>query len=218
MRKVTILLAEDHAMVRDGLKMIINAQPDMEIVAEAADGRAAVTRAQAVNPDVVVMDLSMPRLNGLKAAELLREQCPHVKIVALTRHTEAGYIRELLRAGAVGYVLKQSSSASLLAAIRAVALGGTYLDPAVAHTMVNDYAGHHAHHVRDQPVSLTPREVEVVRLVASGYANKEMAARLGVSVNTIETHKANAMEKLGLHSRIDLVRFARMQGWLEDDA
>jgi DNA-binding NarL/FixJ family response regulator len=218
MRKLRILLAEDHATVRDGLKMIVDAQPDMMVVAEAADGRAALSRASEVTPDVVVLDVSMPRLNGLKAAALLREQCPRSKVLALTRHSEAGYLKEVLRAGASGYVLKQSSSSTLLSAIRAVAAGGTYLDPAIAARVVSSYGiSRHVPSSTDEPIGLTGRENEVVRLVASGYTNKDIAARLSVSVKTVETHKANAMQKLGLRSRIELVRFARLQGWLDEE-
>lgn len=218
MRKLRILLAEDHATVREGLKMIVNAQPDMTVVAEAADGREAVARVHESSPDIVVMDVSMPRLNGLKATAVVREQCPRTKILALTRHMETGYLKELLHAGASGYVLKQSSSASLLNAIRAVAAGGTYLDPAIAERVVNGYGiSRQVPSSGDTAVGLTSRESEVVRLVAAGYTNKDVAGRLGVSVKTVETHKANAMQKLGLHSRIELVRFARVQGWLDEE-
>ena len=218
MRKLRILLADDHVAVREGLKMIVDTQPDMTVVGEAGDGRTAVTRACDVTPDVVVMDVSMPRLNGLKATELLREQYPPAKILAWTRHTEAGYLRELLRAGVSGYVLKQSSAEILLNAIRAVAAGGTYLDPAIADHVVADYGRpRQVRRSAEAVVGLTARENEVARLVSSGYTNKEIAATLKVSVKTVETHKANSMQKLGLRSRIDLVRFARMHGWLDDE-
>nr|MDQ3744207.1 response regulator transcription factor [Acidobacteriota bacterium] len=132
MSKLRILLAEDHETVREGLRLIVNAQSDMEVVGEAGDGRAAVARAQELLPDIVLMDVSMPQLNGLKATEKLKALCPQVKVLTLTRHTDYGYLQQLLRAGASGYVLKQSSAAELLHAIRAVAAGGKYLDPAVA--------------------------------------------------------------------------------------
>ena len=217
MKKLRILLADDHVTVREGVKMIINAQTDMEVVAEAADGRGAVSEAQAVRPDVVVMDVSMPRLNGLKATEILTECCPEVKVLALTRHQDDGYLQQLLRAGAAGYVLKQSRPAELLQAIRAIGGGGSYLDPAVAGRVIVDYGR------RRQPVTavagagtLSGREEEVLRLIAWGYSNKEIATRLDLSVKTVETHKANAMHKLQMRSRIDIVRFALLQGWLED--
>ena len=217
MKKLRILLADDHVTVREGVKMIINAQADMEVVAEAADGRGAVAEAQAVRPDVVVMDVSMPRVNGLKATEMLTECCPEVKVLALTRHQDDGYLQQLLRAGAAGYVLKQSRPAELLQAIRAIGGGGSYLDPAVAGRVIGDYGR------RRQPVTtlagagtLSSREEEVLRLIAWGYSNKEIATRLDLSVKTVETHKANAMHKLQMRSRIDIVRFALLQGWLED--
>jgi two-component system, NarL family, response regulator NreC len=216
-KKVRILLADDHVTVREGIKMIINAQPDMEVVSEAPDGRAAVSEAQSVKPDVVVMDVSMPRVNGLKATEMLKECCPDVKVLALTRHQDDGYLQQLLRAGAAGYVLKQSRSAELLQAIRAISAGGSYLDPSVAARVIGDYGR------RGQPppsvigaASLSGREEEVLRLIAWGYSNKEIAIRLDLSVKTVETHKANAMHKLQMRSRIDIVRFALLQGWLED--
>jgi len=216
-KKLRILLADDHVTVREGVKMIINAQKDMEVVAEAADGRGAVAEAQAVRPDVVVMDVSMPRVNGLKATEMLTECCPEVKVLALTRHQDDGYLQQLLRAGAAGYVLKQSRPAELLQAIRAIGEGGSYLDPAVAGRVIGDYGR------RRQPVTtvagagtLSSREEEVLRLIAWGYSNKEIATRLDLSVKTVETHKANAMHKLQMRSRIDIVRFALLQGWLED--
>ena len=217
MNKTRILLADDHATVREGVKLIINAQADMEVVAEAADGRAAVAEAQAHHPDVVVMDVSMPRGNGLKATEALHECCPRIKVLALTRHQDDGYLQQLLRAGAAGYVLKQSRPAELLQAIRAIAAGGGYLDPAVAGRVIGDYGR------RRQPLpasggtaNLSGREDEVLRLIAWGYSNKEIATRLDLSVKTVETHKANAMHKLQMRSRIDIVRFALLQGWLEE--
>jgi DNA-binding NarL/FixJ family response regulator len=215
--KLRILLADDHATVREGVKLIINAQSDMEVIAEAADGRSAIEETQALKPDVVVMDVSMPRVNGLKATETITQSCPKTRILALTRHQDDGYLQQLLRAGAAGYVLKQSRPAELLQAIRAIAAGGSYLDPAVAGRVIGDYGR------RRQPLpttqgaaALSSREGEVLRLIAWGYSNKDIAARLDLSVKTVETHKANAMHKLQMRSRIDIVRFAVLQGWLED--
>jgi DNA-binding NarL/FixJ family response regulator len=216
MSKLRILLAEDHETVREGLRMIVNAQPDMEVVGEAGDGREAVARAQELLPDIVVMDVSMPHLNGLKATERLKEVCPQVKVLTLTRHMDDGYLQQLLRAGVSGYVLKQSPPAELLHAIRAVAAGGKYLDPAVTGKVMGSYTGRTANLRGDAQASLSDREAEVLRLIAWGYSNKEIAARLGVSVKTVEAHKANAMRKLDMQSRIDIVRFALLQGWLQD--
>ncbi len=216
MTKLRILLADDHETVRAGLKLIVNAQADMEVVGEASDGRAAVVRAQELLPDIVVMDVSMPHLNGLKATEKLKAVCPQVKVLTLTRHTDDGYLQQILRAGASGYVLKQSAPTELLHAIRAVAGGGKYLDPAVTGKVMGTYAGRPASLRGEVQGSLSDREAEVLRLIAWGHSNKEIAARMEISVKTVETHKANSMKKLGMQSRIDIVRFALLQGWLED--
>jgi DNA-binding NarL/FixJ family response regulator len=218
MSKLRILLADDHETVRAGLKLFVNAQADMEVVGEASDGHAAIARALELLPDIVVMDVSMPHLNGLKATEKLMHACPQVKILTLTRHTDNGYLQQILRAGASGYVLKQSSPTELLQAIRAVAAGGKYLDPAVAGRVMGTYAGRSASLRVDAQGGrdLSEREAEVLRLIAWGYSNKEIAARMELSVKTVETHKANAMKRLDMHSRIDIVRFALLQGWLQD--
>lgn len=218
MKKLRILLADDHETVREGLKLIVNAQADMEVVGEAGDGRTAVARARELLPDLVVMDVSMPELNGLKATVRLKKLCPQVKVLTLTRHTDDGYLQELLRAGVSGYVLKQSASAELIRAIRAVAAGGQYLDPTITEKVTGSYVGRAASsRARARGGhDLTDREQEVLRLIAWGHSNKEIAARLSLSVKTVEVHKANAMKKLGMHSRIDIVRYALLQGWLQD--
>jgi two-component system, NarL family, response regulator NreC len=218
MPKLRILLADDHETVREGLKSILNAQDDMEVIGEATDGRTALSQARDLLPDVVVMDVSMPRFNGLKATEAVLECCPQVKVLVLTRHVDDGYLQQLLRAGASGYVLKQSRAAELLQGIRAVARGGKYLDPTIAERVIGDYRRRVSSPpaVSDGGATLSPREEEILRMAAWGYSNKEMAAKLELSVKTIETHKANAMQKLHLHNRIDIVRFALMQGWLQD--
>jgi DNA-binding NarL/FixJ family response regulator len=218
MAKLRILLADDHETVREGLKAILNGQPDMEVIGEAADGRAAVLEARKLRPDVVVMDVSMPGVNGLQATQAMKASCPQVRVLTLTRHADDGYLLQLLRAGASGYVLKQSRAAEVLHAIRAVSGGGTYVDPAVADKLVGSLgrgAQPPAEGITKPPLSA--REEEVLRLVAWGYSNKEIAAQLDLSVKTIETHKANATQKLGLQNRIDIVRFALLQGWLRDD-
>jgi two-component system response regulator NreC len=218
MSKLRILIAEDHETVREGLMMIVNAQSDMEVIGSVGDGRAAVQRSLELLPDIIVMDISMPQLNGLKATEKLKEVCPQVKVLTLTRHTDYGYLQQLLSAGASGYVLKQSPAEELLHAIRVVSTGGKYLDPAVAGKVFGNYSVRTASLRGDAQGGreLSERESEVLRLIAWGYSNKEIAARLGVSVKTIEAHKANAMKRLDMRSRIDIVRFALLQGWLED--
>ncbi|MFL5466650.1 MAG: response regulator [Gemmatimonadaceae bacterium] len=214
MSKLRIMLADDHETVREGLKMIVNAQDDMEVVGFAGDGREAVARAQELLPDVLVMDISMPKLNGLKATEKLNAVCPQVKVLTLSRHADDGYIRELLAAGACAYVLKQSAPGELIHAIRAVAAGGKYIDPKLAAKVMGSYSDRGPR--GEAKGNLSDRESEVLRLIALGYSNKEIAARLSLSVKTIEVHKANAMRKLNITSRIDLVRYAIFQGWLQD--
>ena len=217
MTKLRIMLADDHETVREGLKLIVNAQEDMEVVGEASDGLEAVAQARKILPDVLVMDISMPRLNGLKATERLKEVCPYIKVLTLSRHADDGYIQQLLRAGASGYVLKQSASTELIHAIRAVADGGRYLDPKLAAKAMDAYSARAGAPRGEAKGALTDRESEVLRYIALGYSNKEIAARLALSVKTIEVHKANAMRKLNITSRIDLVRFAILQGWLQDN-
>ena len=217
MIKLRVFLAEDHETIRDGLKLLVGAQPDMEVVGEADNGRVAVRLSRQLLPDVVVMDVSMPELNGLQATKRLKQECPQVKVLALTRHTDDGYLHQLLRAGASGYVLKQSKSAELLRAIRAVAAGQTYLDPAITEKAVTQIRVR-GRAARGAPpaANLSDREAEVLRLIALGYINKEVAARLCLSVKTVEFHKANGMRKMGMTSRVDIVRYALLQGWLQD--
>ena len=212
-----ILLAEDHEMVREGLKALVNAQGDMEVVGEAADGREAVSRAQELLPDVLVMDISMPGLNGLKATERIKRLCPGVRILTLTRHNDAGFIQQLFAAGSSGYVLKQSASTELVRAIRAVASGSNYLDPQITGKVIGGYINQPSAYGDVPAGELSERETEVLRLIAWGHSNKEIAARLNLSVKTVEVHKANAMRKLGMTGRIDIVRYAILQGWLQNN-
>ena len=215
-RPLRILLADDHATVRHGLKLLIEGEPDMTVVAEAGDGEAAVRQALELTPDVVVMDISMPGMNGLAATRALKTAQPDVLIVTLTRHGDDAYLQELLRAGVSGYVLKRSAPTELLQAIRAVAAGGQYLDSTLTPRLTAGFAGRQAGRATKVVSSLTDREAEVLRLIASGYGNKEIAARLDLSVKTIEAHKANAMRKLDLNGRIDIVKYALLQGWLDN--
>lgn len=216
MGKLRVLIADDHEMMREGLKLLVNRQADMEAVGETDNGRAAVSLARELKPDVVVMDISMPEMDGLKATEHLKTLCPEVKVLTLTRHADDVYLRKLLKAGASGYLLKKSASGELVLAIRAVAAGEIYLDPTMAGRVISDAFGRRAAGGAPPDKDLSGREEEVLRLLAWGYAHKEIAARLDVSVKTVEVYKTRAMEKMGMKNRIDIVRYAILQGWLQD--
>ena len=211
---IRVVLADDHAVVREGLKALVNAQPDMRVVGAAADGEAAWRAAKDLEPDVLVIDLSMPLLCGAEATARVRRDCPAVKVLALTVHEERVYLTQLLRAGASGYVLKRAAAAELVRAVRTVAAGGTYIDPSIAGTLVEGYLD--AAEAAKQPPheALSDREREVLVRIARGFSNKEIAAALGLSVKTVETYKARVGEKLGLRTRVDIVRYAARQGWL----
>ena len=213
-----IVLADDHAVVREGLKALVNAQPDMCVVGEAEDGEMAWRAACELVPDVLVLDLSMPLLGGAEATARIRRDCPTVKVLALTVHEERLSLPELLRAGASGYVLKRAAAAELVRAVRAVAGGGTYVDPSVANMVVAGYldAEQTAAEVGQPDDSLSDREREVLVRIARGFSNKEIAAELGLSVKTVETYKGRVADKLALRTRVDIVRYAARQGWLGD--
>lgn len=210
-KKIRILLADDHAVVRQGFRLILNQQPDMEVVAEAANGRAAVEECARLKPDLAVMDVSMPELSGIEATRRVRETSPHTRILALSMHKDAVYVREILRAGASGYLLKESLDSDLLAAVRAVADGQGYLSPAVSEAVLSDYRKH----VTDPIDLLTSREREVLQMIAEGRTNKEIANILSLSVYTVEAHRGRIMEKLNLHSTGEMVRFAVRKGLID---
>jgi DNA-binding NarL/FixJ family response regulator len=209
-------VADDHAIVRQGLKLLIDSQPDMEVVGEAADGAAAIDQAAALKPDIVVMDVSMPGVNGLLATKTLKQRQPDVSVVVLTRHEDENYVEELLRAGASAYVLKQSAPSEFLKAMRAVASGGIYLDPVMSSRVADGLLGARPQAIDETTARITDREAEVLRLVAIGHSNVEIAQRLDISVKTVEVHKMNAMRKLGLTGRVDVIRYGVLQGWLYD--
>jgi DNA-binding NarL/FixJ family response regulator len=216
MTPIRVVLADDHSVMREGLRMLIDAQPQMEVVGEAGNGESCVRLAQQLAPDVVVLDISMPDVSGLTATQALRRLCPAIKILILTRHTDSSYVQRLLQAGARGYVVKHSASEELVRAIERVAAGHMYLDPAVTEWAVGHVGRSRA--AAETPVGrrLSDREEEVLRLVAWGLLSKEIASRLEISIKTVETHKANAMRKMGMSGRVDIVRYALLQGWLGD--
>jgi DNA-binding NarL/FixJ family response regulator len=207
---IRMLLADDHEVVRTGLRLLIEGQRDMQVVAEAATGDEAVAGVRTTQPDVAVLDLTMPGLSGLGAARALQQIGGTTRVVVLTRHDDEAYVRELLAAGAAGYVLKQSASTELLNAIRAAATGGHHVDPALRYRPPSSAAHGPA------KATITNRERDVLRLTAIGHANKEIAHQLGVSVKTVEVHKMNAMRKLHLLGRVDVVRYAVLLGWMKD--
>jgi two-component system response regulator NreC len=217
MEKLRILLAEDHTMVREGLKTLINAQPDMAVIGEAGDGREALRQTKELKPDIVVVDVSMPKMNGQQATVNIKEAFPDVKVLVLTRHTDRGFIHQLFRAGASGYLLKQSQSAQLIDAIRTIATNNNYLDPAITGKVISGYVGRQIKLDTEAQKNLSEREEDVLKMIAWGYSNKEIAAQLDISLKTVEAHKANSMKKLDLRSRIDIVRYALLQGWLLDN-
>src|SRR5271157_2712566 len=211
MKRIRILLADDHAVVRQGFKMILSSQPDMEIVGEAGNGREAVELAENLKPDVVVMDVAMPELNGIEATRRLAASVPHARVVALSMHKDNVYVREILRAGARGYLLKDSVAADLVSAIRAVAQGEGYISPAVSDAVLDDYR----RHVTNPIDLLSSREREVLQMLAEGKTNKEIAAILNLSVYTVDAHRGRIMEKLNVHSINELVRFAVRNGLID---
>jgi DNA-binding NarL/FixJ family response regulator len=211
MKRTRILLADDHAVVRQGFKMILAAQPDMEIVGEAGNGREAVELAQKLKPDVVVMDVAMPELNGIEATRRVNEALPHARVLALSMHKDSVYVREVLRAGARGYLLKDSGADDLVSAVRSVARGEGYLSPAVSDAVLDDYRKH----VTDPIDLLSSREREVLQMLAEGKTNKEIAGVLNLSVYTVDAHRGRIMEKLNLHSINELVRFAVRNGLID---
>jgi DNA-binding NarL/FixJ family response regulator len=209
-------LVEDHETVRQGLKLLIDREADMEVVDEASNGAEAIGRPALDHLDVVIMDLSMPGISGVIATRKLKALRPALAIVSLTRHADQTFLEELLRAGASGYVLKQSPHTELFRAIRAAAGGLQYIDPALTHHLAAPFAAQERKRTGGRLPSVTGRETEVLRLVSQGYSNKEIAAKLELSIKTIEVHKANAMRKLGLLGRIELLKYALHQGWLHD--
>lgn len=216
MTRLRVFIADDHAVLRDGLKALVNAQADMEVVGEADNGRTTYEKAKELVPDVVLMDISMPELTGIQATELLRRECPNIKILILTAYKDKGYLDRLLNVGACGFILKLSAAEELIGAIRLVAGGGIYLDPQMADRITDGYVRSQFLKGEVRQRELTAREEEVLRLIAHGYSNKEISSELKISVKTVESHKSNLMQKLELRNRTEIVRYALRQGWFQD--
>lgn len=205
---IRVLLADDHTIVRQGLKLILGSYDDLEVVGEAANGNEAVELARKLHPDIVLMDVAMPDLNGIEATKRMVQADPRLKVLVLSMHKEGVYVREILRAGARGYILKDAIDTELLNAVRSVAHGDGYISPAVSGALLSDYRKN----VTDPLDLLTNREREVLKLIAEGKTNKEIATSLNLSVYTVDSHRGKVMEKLNLHSTGELVRFAIKHG------
>lgn len=216
MAKIRVLLADDHAIVREGVKMILAKEPDFEVVGEAQDGRQALELVERMKPNVVVMDISMPGMGGIEATQQVKDRYAGVNVIGLTMHEDESYVFKLLRAGASGYVLKRAAAQDLVQAVRAAAKGEAFLYPSVARKVVEDYLKRvEAGEERERYDGLTEREKEILTHIAEGLSNQQIAQKLYISIKTVQTHRAHILEKLGLHDRTELVRYAIRKGLIE---
>jgi two-component system response regulator NreC len=214
MDKIKIVIADDHAVFRSGLAVLLNSQPDLEVIGEAASGEEAIRVCQQLNPHVILLDLNMNGMGGLAAINLLKEQTPKIKVLVLTMHDDEGYVRSVLQAGGSGYIVKKAAHTEVLFAIRQVYKGENYIDPSLTKVLVQELITPHkdAKDYKNQNYLLTDRDEEILRLIAFGYSNKQIANTLFISVKTVESNKARLREKLNLQGRSELVRFAISQG------
>ena len=220
MEKLKILLADDHELVCAGLAVLINDEPDMEVVGQARNGNEALQKAQELHPDLIILDISMPETGGVEAAAQISEKCPEVKVLVLSVHEDKYYLRKVLRHGAAGYLPKSAAVSELIQAIRTVASGGIYIHPSLAKGLValmTDSSSRQRSTGNGEHKELSEREKDVLRLMALGYSNKEIAARLKVGIKSVDTYKTRFMEKLGLKNRVEVVRYAKRQGLLDED-
>ncbi len=216
METISVVLVDDHMVLREGLKALIAAQTDIVVVGEAGDAEVAWQQIEASLPDVVIMDISMPGGNGIQVTQRIKQTYPDIKVLVLSVHDDTSYLSQMLAVGASGYILKQTAADALIQAIRIVASGGLYLEPSLAEYVVRRYVRRPKAASELLGIELSEREQEVVQRVAKGYSNKEVAAQLNLSVKTVETYRARALEKLGLNGRAALVRYALERGWLGD--
>lgn len=217
MSEITLILADDHAVVRSGLRMLLDAQSDMRIIGEANNGREALELAHSLKPDVILMDIMMPEMNGIDATRKITSEIRDTAVLALTMYEDEQYFFEMLKAGASGYVPKRAAPDVLVSAIRTVNMGAMFIYPSMAKRLVQDFAKRGEGDKSTAVVKLTPRELEVLILIADGLTNLEIGERLGISVKTVDRHRENIMRKLDLHSRIDLVKFAIREGLIDLD-
>jgi len=213
-KTIRILLADDHKILREGIRSLLEEHQDIAVVGEAEDGRQAVSLAVELKPDIVLMDIGMPLLNGLEATRQIRRDCPEVKVLILTVHDNEEYIRQVLAAGAMGYVLKYAAASELFSAIRCVSAGEAVLSPAITNLVIEDYL-RWAEFQQDDMDALTPREREILQLVAEGYTNQEIADILRISIKTVKAHRSNMMQKLDLHNRGELIKYAIQKKLIE---
>ncbi len=212
MSKIRVFLADDHQLFREGIRSLLSRAPDIEVVGEAGDGQDAVAQVKTLVPDVVLMDISMPGMNGLEAAAQMKETTPSAKVLILTVHESNQYVSQMLQVGAAGYVVKSVSSSELVSAVRAVQQGNVYLYPSIAKMIIQDYLKQAAAGQDNPRDGLTPRETEILKLVASDRRNKDIADMLGISLKTVQAHRTSLMMKLGVHDRTQLVKYAIRKG------
>jgi two-component system response regulator NreC len=218
MSKITVVVAEDHTIVRKGICSLIEGKAGIQVIGEAEDGWEAIKQVETLSPDVVLMDITMPHLNGLEATRQIKKLFPQVKVLALTMYTNEEYVTQVLQAGASGYVVKQAAPAELISAIQAVHRGDSYLSPTVSKTIIEEYLKHTDQSAqKDCFEALTDREREVLQLLAEGYSNREIAEKLQLSIKTVGVHRTNLMDKLDIHSVPELVKYALRKGIIQLD-
>lgn len=215
MKKITVLLAEDHTVVRQGLRALLSTESDIEIVGEAENGRQAVQVARKTKPDVILMDVAMPLLNGLEATRQIKREMPESKVLILSSYSDGDYVEQLTQAGAMGYLIKQTASNELLKAIRETHKGNSFFSPSIAKRL-RDHSLPGATGKRNASPTLTPRETEVLQLIAEGLANKQIAGELAISIKTVEKHRQQVMDKLNIHDVANLTRYAISKGMVEN--